>query len=203
MEFYRRVPGEPACLGVFPGSYNPVTVAHLALAHAAIPFVDEVLFVLPREFPHKPYAGASLAERVEMLRESLGDAPAFSLAVSDGGLFAEIAEECRQAYGARVRLSFICGRDAAERVVNWDYGRPEALAGMLRAFDLLVAARGGAYGPEGNLPERVRCLELAAGFGQISATEVRRRAARGEPWEHMTPPAIRESVMRIYGPRLP
>ena len=119
MEFFRRVPGPPARLGVFPGTFNPVTVAHLALAKAALDSVDEVLFVLPREFPHKRYSGASFEERVEMLCASLADAPAFSLAATAGGLFAEIAVECRQAYGEGVHLSFLCGRDAAERVAGF------------------------------------------------------------------------------------
>ena len=198
MEFFRRAPGPPARLGVFPGTFNPVTVAHLALARAAMASVDELLFVLPREFPHKEYAGAAFTERVEMLCAALADAPAFSLASTAGGLFAEIAAECRQAYGEGIHLSFLCGRDAAERVANWDYGQPGAFAGMLRGFELLVAARGGDYAPAPQLRARVRRLELAAEFDGVSATEVRRRIARGEPWEQMAPAAIRETVRRIY-----
>jgi nicotinate-nucleotide adenylyltransferase len=201
MEFFRRVPGPPARLGVFPGTFNPVTVAHLALAEAAIGPVDEVLFVLPREFPHKPYSGASFAERVEMLCAALADAPAFSLASTGGGLFAEIAVECLQAYGQSVHLSFLCGRDAADRVANWDYGQPEAFSGMVRDFEMLVAARGGDFDPGPELRKSVRRLELAADFQGVSATEIRRRIARGEPWEHMAPPAIREIVRRIYRER--
>jgi nicotinate-nucleotide adenylyltransferase len=163
--------------------------------------VDEVLFVLPREFPHKPYSGATFAQRLEMLRASMADEPAFSLASSEGGLFAEIAAECRQAYGESVSLSFLCGRDAAERVAGWDYGEPDAFAGMLSAFDLLVAARGGDYCPAPQLGKSVRRLEFAPVFENVSATEIRRRIACGEPWEHMAPPAIRETVRRIYGER--
>jgi nicotinate-nucleotide adenylyltransferase len=198
MEFFRRVPGPPARLGVFPGTFNPVTVAHLALAKAALDSVAEVLFVLPREFPHKRYSGASFEERVEMLCASLADAPAFSLAAPAGGLFAEIAVECRQAYGEGVHLSFLCGRDAAERVADWDYGQPDAFAGMLRDFEILVASRGGDYHPAPHLRARVRRLEIAAEFQGVSATEVRRRIALGEPWEHMAPAAVRETVRRIY-----
>ena len=62
--------------------------------------------------------------------------------------------ECREAYGADVRLSFLCGRDAAERIANWDYGRPGAFLEMLRQFDILVAARAGEYCPPGAWPVR-------------------------------------------------
>jgi hypothetical protein len=39
------------------------------------------------------------------------------------------------------QLLFICGRDAAERIVAWDYGEPDAFRRMLDQFELLVAAR--------------------------------------------------------------
>ena len=84
------------------------------------------MFVLPRQFPHKTYSGASFEQRKELLSLALAAHPRFSAAVSENGLFVEIADECRECYGADVQLSFLCGRDAAERIVNWDYGRPEA-----------------------------------------------------------------------------
>src|SRR5579871_3522888 len=132
MIFVRRADGSPSRLGILPGTFNPVTVAHLGLAGAARGVCDEVLFVLPRVFPHKEYSGASLDERIEMLDSALRGLSGFSLAVADRGLFVDIAEECRAAYGAQVRLSFLCGRDAAERIAGWQYGHPGAFAEMLR-----------------------------------------------------------------------
>ena len=67
MKCFRRWEGKPCRLGVFPGSFNPITVAHLALAEAALNVVDEVVFVLPRQFPHKTYSGASFEQRKELL----------------------------------------------------------------------------------------------------------------------------------------
>src|SRR5580692_13065109 len=145
MEFFRRAAGSPQRVGVLAGAFNPVTVAHLALARAALSQVGEVVFVLPKIFPHKLYHGAPFAERVEMLRAAIADEPAFSIAAADGGLFVEIAAECREAYGKDVSLTFLCGRDAAERILNWDYGDPDAVEAMLRQFNLLVAARRGEF----------------------------------------------------------
>src|SRR4051812_10829375 len=106
MELVRRTfPGLPPRLGILPGTFNPLTIAHLALAQAACPHVDEVVLVLPRELPHKKYTGATFAQRLEMLRQA---DPAYSIATTDGGLFAEIAAECRSAYGEDVRLTFVC-----------------------------------------------------------------------------------------------
>jgi nicotinate (nicotinamide) nucleotide adenylyltransferase len=198
MEFLHRAPSHPTRLAVFPGAFNPPTTAHLALAHAALSQADEVVLVLPRLFPHKPYHGAPFEERVEMLREAVRSLPSLSVAVSDGGLFIEIAAECRAAYAGPLQLSFLCGRDAAERIAAWDYGRPGAFPEMLRHFDLLVAARQGEYEPPPALRAAIRRIEVAGEFNDISASDVRRRISLGEPWEHLVPPEIHSRVRKIY-----
>ena len=198
MEFFRRADGVPSRLGILPGTFNPVTVAHIALARAAQSRVDEVVYILPRVLPHKQYARASFSQRMELLCAAACEDRNASVAATDGGLFVEIAAECRAAYGAEVALSFLCGRDAAERIANWDYGLPEAFPEMLRQFDVLVAARGGEYQPPAEFRQAIRPLELAGEFDRVSATEVRQKIARGEAWEHLVPAAIRQRVREIY-----
>lgn len=192
MQFYHRAPGSPTRLGILPGTFNPVTVAHLALAEAGLKMVDEVLFVLPSVLPHKTWAGASFEDRVSLLVDAVGHEARFSVASTERGLFVEIAEECRSVYPAP-KLSFLCGADAAERIANWDYGDPDTFARMMSQFDLLVAERGDKFA----LPHRP--LPLAGVHAHVSATEVRERIVQGQPWEHLVPPAIRDEVRRIYG----
>ncbi len=199
LEFFRRAPNAPRALGVLPAAFNPPTRAHLALARAALAHTDEVLFVLPREFPHKPYEGATFDQRLEMLLAATYAEPRFSIAASSRGLFADIADECRESYGDDVRLLFICGRDAAERIVTWDYGEPEAFRRMIARFELLVAPRNGCYEPPPDLQHRFGILELTEDIALISATEVRERLRRGETWEHLVPPEIVPLVRAIYG----
>lgn len=198
MEFFHRAEGLPSHLAIFPGAFNPLTTAHLALAHAALSQADEVVLVLPRSFPHKPYHGAPFEDRAEMLRDAVRKNPRFSVAASDGGLFVEIARECRDVYPGPPHLSFLCGRDAAERIASWDYGHADAFPQMLRQFDLLVAARQGEYEPPPSLRSAIRRLEVAGEFSHISASEVRRRISQGEPWEHLVPPEIHSRVRKIY-----
>jgi nicotinate-nucleotide adenylyltransferase len=200
MEFFRRAGGRPSRLGILPGTFNPITVAHIALARAALSRVDEVVYILPRVFPHKPYARASFSQRMELLCAAAAEDRSASVAATDGGLFVEIAAECRATYGGDVALSFLCGRDAAERIATWDYGRPDALPEMLRQFDVLVAARGGEYQPPAELRQAIGALKLAGEFDHVSATEVRQKIARGEAWEHLVPAAIRRRVREIYAP---
>lgn len=198
MEFIRRAAGQPGSLAILPGSFNPPTRAHLALAEAGLEHADEVLFVLPRLFPHKRYEGASLEDRLRMVEASIEHNPRFSLGVSEGGLFAEIAAECRQAYGPEVALKILCGRDAAERFLNWDYGRPGAAREMLAAFELLVAPRGGPFVPPEAVRDRARPIRMPAEYDPVCASEIRRRISAGEPWEHLVPEAAVPLARGIY-----
>jgi nicotinate-nucleotide adenylyltransferase len=200
MEWFLRAAGVPTRLGILPGTFNPPTLAHLALARAALTKVDEVLLVLPRAFPHKPYTGASFAERIDLLLRAVAGERAVSVAASERGLFIDIAHECRAEYGPEVRLSFICGRDAAERIVEWDYGSPGEFDAMLEQFDLLVAGRSGHYNVPPRFAGRIRPLALDCPVDEVSASAVRERISRGEPWEHLAPAAIIPEIRRIYTP---
>jgi nicotinate-nucleotide adenylyltransferase len=187
MRFYNRVTIAPAKLAILPGAFNPPTRAHLAMAESALTIADEVLFVLPRAFPHKEYSGAGFDTRMELLRAALAGNARFSLASSDRGLFIEMAREAREDYGAATELFILCGRDAAERIVNWDYGGGDSIEKQLQVFELLVASRGGAYEPPPPIRNRVRSIALPAGVEEISSTEVRRRIRAGEPWRELVP----------------
>ena len=193
----------PARIGLLPGSFNPVTNAHLALAEAALTRLPHVVLVLPRQFPHKTFADATLEQRLEMLTRVAENHQRWSIAVSDGGLYREIARECRAALGESLEVVFVCGRDAAERIVTWDYGSPDFAEAMRREFRLLVAARGGEYQPPEDWQSSIDPLPIEACFEQVSASEIRRRVAAGEPWEHLAPGAIHAHIRRIYGPSRP
>jgi nicotinate-nucleotide adenylyltransferase len=197
MRFHRRSLGRPHKLGVIAGSFNPPTIAHEELVYAAGCHVDEVLCVVPTVFPHKEYFGATLEQRLEMLAAA-EPAKTFSIAISDKGLFIDIARESREHYSADTQLYFVCGRDAAERILTWDYDRPGVVQEMLEEFELLVAGRGGEFRPPAELQHRVHPLALRAAHDHVSSTEVRERIARGEPWEHLVPAEIVERVREIY-----
>jgi nicotinate-nucleotide adenylyltransferase len=197
--FFRRAAGRPATLGVLAGTFNPPTRAHLALAAAALGTAEEVVFVLPRVFPHKEYAGASFEDRVRMLELAAAHEPRYSIASTEAGLFIDVARACRRAYGAGVRIVFPCGSDAAARIVNWDYGRAGAIAGQLEEFELLVAERGSRYTPPPELAARIHALEIDPAVRQVSSTEVRERIGRGEPWRHLVPEAIAAVAEKCYG----
>lgn len=184
-------------VGILAGAFNPVTRAHLALVDAGLQVVDEVVCVVPRAYPHKTFEGADFEDRLTMLRAA---ARRYEIATTEGGLFIEIAREIRRArrLSTADEIYFLCGRDAAERILGWDYGAPDAAARMLKEFRLLVAARHGEFTAPEQFKSRVRPLRIAGGFDDLSSTEVRRRIATGEPWEHLVPEAMIDLVRRIY-----
>ncbi|MFN7923293.1 MAG: adenylyltransferase/cytidyltransferase family protein [Bryobacteraceae bacterium] len=187
-----------ARLGVLPGSFHPITRAHVALAQAALEHVDEVVFVMPEQFPHKEYEWVDLEGRLHLVRAAAREHERFSVAVSRGGLFVEIARECKEAWGAGCDPWFLCGRDAAERIMGWDYGEARVGSAVLEEFGLLVAQRQGIYKPPADAAERVRTLAIGEEWDAVSATEVRRRIAAGEPWDHLVPEAAAKLAGDLY-----
>ena len=126
-------------IAILAGAFNPLTRAHVALADAASAVVDEVICIVPRVYPHKQFEGAGLDHRLAMLRRT-----PYRAETTQGGLFIEIAREMRTKE-PESELYFLCGRDAAERILNWDYGEAGFVQRMLQEFGLLVAARQGEF----------------------------------------------------------
>jgi len=187
----------PRRIGLLPGSFHPPTRAHLALAGAALERVDGVVLVLPRRFPHKDYDAVDLDRRAELLLAATETHPRFAVAISDGGLFVDMARECRAALGA-MDVALICGRDAAERLVAWPYEPPDSIDTQLREYSLLVAARRGTYSPPERIAHRIETLRLDEEFDEHSATEVRQRIAGDGDWRSLVPPSIAARVAELY-----
>ena len=205
LEFVYRDARDPAGVAVrraalFPGSWNPPTIAHAAIAEAARAWADEVVWVLPAAMPHKPWDGASFEDRRRMIEHMARSAAGFSATVSQGGLYAEIAREAREFFAPGTEIALVLGRDAAERIANWDYGPedPEVFEKLVAVHPLLVAARAGEYEPAERHRGRIVTLPFPA-HDDVSSSEVRRRMAAGEPWRHLVPPAIAPLVGGIYG----
>lgn len=198
MDFLLKAPGQPRRVGILPGSFHPITRAHVALARAALEVVDEVILVMPRRFPHKDYEQVTLEQRIELVCRAAAAEPNLSVAITEGGLFLEIAREARQAY-PQASFFFLCGRDAAERIVGWNYQGECPIEEQLTEFSLLVADRQGHYEAPLHLQDRVMHLQLDAVCDAISATEVRRRIAEGQDWRGLVPETIADDVKLLYG----
>jgi nicotinate-nucleotide adenylyltransferase len=198
LEFLYRAEGNPARVALFPGTWNPPTVAHVEIARMARHHADEVIWLLPRVFPHKGFEGAGFDARRRMLETLAPQHAGFSAAVSDGGLYAEMAAEAQDYFGPQTEISLVLGRDAAERIAAWDYGAPDVFDEFVRRHRLLVAARRGDYEPAGHHRERISKLPMEVSWDEVSSSEVRRRIANGEDWRMLVPPAIAGIVQDLY-----
>lgn len=200
LEFLYRDAKHPARVALFPGSWNPPTIAHAAIARAALNWADEVVWIIPATFPHKSYEGTSFEDRSRLIELMARSHPGFSAAVSQGGLYSEIAAEARPFFGPATEIGLALGRDAAERIATWDYGpeNPHAFFHLIRSHPLLVAARTGEYSPPEEHRDRIVRLPLQS-LDDVSSTEVRRRMAEHQPWQHLVPPAIVPAIAQIYG----
>ncbi len=185
-------------IALLPGSFHPITTAHLELARTALQWADRVLFVLPRSFPHKSYDQVTLQDRLDLIRMAI-DNPRMEAAVTEGGLFIEMVRECRRRLPALEKIYVVCGRDAAERIVSWEYDGIEPIDQQLREYELLVAARNGQYRPPAHLAAHIHTMPLGPGLEEVSATALREKIRNGGDWEQYTPPAIRERVRELYG----
>jgi cytidyltransferase-like protein len=205
MEFRRRqrrtqgiAPIERVAL--VPGSFNPPTNAHQALLEAALDRVDEAVVVLPRAFPHKSYeSGVSLENRIRML-EHLSPHP-YSIAISEGGLFLEMCDEFKRDTDGPVPEVYIaCGRDAAERILGWNYSDPSVLDQMFSSFQLLVAARQGEFTAPERFADRIHSLGIPAEHNEVSSTEVRNRITTGNEWRCFVPGELEPLIEEFYKP---
>lgn len=197
------LPSSNGRLGVLGGTYNPITRAHLLLAHYSRQQCNlhEVIFILSKIPPHKPLVGASIEQRLEMMQLGIIGVPYISVGLCTHGLFLDICTALQQVYPQKPEIFFITGRDTAERILTWPYDDPAAaLARMFACFQLLVFQRKGKLKlPENPLikkyTNRIHSLEIRENLDHISSTAVRQRTLAGQYIEELVPPEVAAYIM--------
>ncbi len=205
---HRLQPGGAQRLGVLGGAYNPITLAHLTIADAVVNHlgIHEVLFCLPQIPPHKSIFGATLEQRLAMMQLALEDRPYATVGLSTHGLFIDISHALCDLYPPQTEVFFITGRDAAERILTWDYDDAEAaLRQMFTAFQLIVCDRDGAFALPDDpllLPYRPRIHRCAVELhiDHISSTDVRQHLQQGRAIDSLVPAAVADYIRqhRLY-----
>lgn len=183
--------------GVFGGTFDPIHLAHLAVAEAARDDLGlaSVTFIPAGEPPHKVGRRISAAHhRAAMVEAAIADNPGFAMSrmelERDGPSYTVDTLERLAAAGAGP-LALIMSMDSYLDLPTWRY--PER---VLALATLVVAPREGfqAPGPE-FLPERVtgataRVVFLAGPHLRLSASELRDRAAVGRSLRYLVPDAV-------------
>lgn len=182
--------GERATMrvGVFGGTFDPVHVGHLAIANAALETVplDRVMFVLARRAPLKergPVAGE--ADRLAMLELAVAGEPRFSVSRieldRDGPSY---TVDTLEGLAGADELFLILGGDALAALPRWK--DPDRIA---KLATLVVAERPGAPERVGNA-RSTSIVAFDAPRLDISARELRARAARGRSLRYLVPDPV-------------
>jgi hypothetical protein len=154
--------------GAFPGTFDPPTVAHLAVAEAALDQagLDAVHLVVSRAPLGKEPTVPTFEDRVAVLEEVAVTRSWLTVVVTEGRLMAEVAA----GYDA-----VILGMDKWLQVVDpaWYGGSVEVRDAAVAALPpvLLAARDGAAYA--GPLPSDARLLDVPLAHGPVSSTLVR------------------------------
>ena len=140
-------------------------------------------------------------QRLKLLKAAIAGRQAWSVWTASGGLFLEIAREYRASCEPKAEIYLLCGRDAGERIVGWDYGEASSIAEQLREFQLVVAARHGDYTPPPGLAGRIHLIDLDEELQDVSSSRVRDAIADGRPWRGLVPAPVASLIEsgRLYG----
>lgn len=164
-------------VGVYPGSFDPLTIAHLAVADAAVHHLglDRLDLAISRSALGKEHLDAdSIPRRVAGIRAAAGERPWLTVVVVEARLIVEVAAD----YDA-----VVMGADKWAQVTDptWYGGDPERRDAAVAALPrVAVAPRVGH-----DVPDDLR-LPVPAGFEDVSAAAV--RAGRLE-WAALIPSA--------------
>jgi nicotinamide-nucleotide adenylyltransferase len=195
--------GRDGRTGLLPGSFNPPTEAHLALAEAGRDSgLDAIVYVLSKRTVDKErVTGIPLADRLELLSrlaEPHGDGVAFV----NRGLYVDQAAALRQVLPRARELVFLVGFDKIVQIFDPRYydDRDVALSELFERASFLVAPRGES--DERDLHalleeprnrafrERVRGIALSPEHRHSSSTRVRQGEA------HDVPPLVADYLVR-------
>jgi nicotinate-nucleotide adenylyltransferase len=186
-----------ARIGVLGGTFNPIHIAHLAVAEELCEEADlrEVIFVPARCPPHKD--GDIIPDgrlRLEMVELAVRDNPRFRVSDlelrRDGPSYTvDTVAALSRELGPECEICLIMGADSLREIASWK--EPERI---LRTCTLLVGTRPGVE--LGEIPQllaaRTRVVpvtELA-----VSSREIRARVRQGRSVRYLVPDPVREYI---------
>jgi nicotinate-nucleotide adenylyltransferase len=170
----RTVTAQPARIGLFGGTFDPVHAGHVAVAEEAVGrlALDEVRFLPCRQSPHKARSSvASGPERCEMLRLATAALPwavvdDFELSAAGPSFSVHTAEEMARRFPG-ARLFWLMGSDQWEALPRWQ--DPQRLAQLV---EFAVFPRGEPARPRAGFR-----LHLLNGSHPASASAIRANPA--------------------------
>ena len=188
-------------IGIFGGSFDPVHLAHVALAKTALDqlALDELRWVPTAHSWQKTEPPAPAADREAMLRIAIDGEPRFVLDARElrrtgpGYTLATLREMQAEQPGGEWFL--VIGQDQYQGLHTW-HDWPE----LLSRVTLAVAARPGVSDRADPAVQRAAQRRVALPMMEVSSTDIRRRAAAGLPLADLVPPGVASYIEehRLY-----
>jgi nicotinate-nucleotide adenylyltransferase len=212
-------------VGLLGGTFDPIHLGHLSAAAAAqrALALDSVRFIPAARPPHRPDSPrASEYHRVEMIRRAICDVAGWELSDLElrrhGPSYTwDTLAALHQSGLAPSQIFFITGADAFAEIRTW-HRYPH----VLDAAHFVVITRPGMSletvrqrTPElvarmiapGDVHQWVtpRVIPIEAQTPDVSSTDIRARAGRGEPIDDLVPAAVAAYIHQhgLYAPRAP
>ena len=178
-------------IGILGGTFDPVHNAHLAMARAALEQLGlERILWMPTGAPkYRKPARARDLQRLAMLRLAIAGEPRYAIderELADG----HSGYTVDSLHGFAGKPVLLLGADQYAAFEHWHRWRE-----VLERASLAVFARPGSPAPDG----RVR--HAAFEPMDISASDIRARASRGESIAGLVPPAVADYIAQhhLYG----
>jgi nicotinic acid mononucleotide adenylyltransferase len=211
-------PGSPRRVGLVSGSFDPMTVAHAALAEALTHSADLVLFLyasrtLPKEAGPGGEPGDPLLsprDRVASLLAYCRVRPRVGVALCSHGLYVDQAEAARKAFPG-ADIVFGMGSDKVLQLVDpawYGGGEPEREAALERLFSMARVVYAVRRGEEDRLGEaleeakrwsgRLEPLAFPPELTALSSRQIREEIARGAHVAEVVPPEVMPFLERGF-----
>ena len=191
-------------LGIFSGSFNPLTVAHIKMIEMSIECfqLDELLLLLAKANVDKDVFGWPLAGRILTLIRYAEERNDISVGISSHGRYIDKVEALNEVYPDETEFHFIVGYDTLVRIFDPKYyteihtelkhlfSQCRFIAANRENVDIETIKEFLAQPALQPYSSSVRCLILPEYYAEISSTEVRQRIAQGDIISHLVPPII-------------
>ncbi len=197
-------------IGILGGTFDPPHIGHLILAAEALEQLklDKVLWTLTADPPHKQGQTISPIDiRLQLLLAALADNPAFEISRVEidrpGPHYAVDTVRIVQEQHPQSALIYLIGSDSLRDLISWH--TPQDLTarvggyGVMRrpGVDMDLAA------VERDIPgitAKVQFIDTP--LVEISARQIRQRAAAGQTYRYFLPPHVFELVeeFNLYRP---
>jgi len=181
-------------IGILGGTFNPIHLGHLILAQECCIKLklDKIIFIPAKTPPHKTGRGiVNVKDRYSMLRLAVKNNPCFEISrveldrPGSKSYSVDTLQLLRTDLGKKTALYFIAGSDALKELNTW-----KDTEKIFKLSRFVVAARPG-YNLK-NIPAKVKAMEIDS--VDISATQIRRRIAKGKSIRYLVPETVRKYI---------